>query len=423
MGAFLSLLYNTYMKHRVGLDRQASEGLKDMEKKMVYLHDDLITCFLLRLPIRSLLHLRCVSKSWFSLIFYPKFAIWHLELAAAPTHRLLYLPTHVYASQTISIDLDAPSFRIRNASTPLNTSFLPPDSFTDIRGSCNGLVLLSVGYSNLFLWNPTSSFHKSLPLSPIVESNNHNLNFTFLYGFVHDASTDDYLVLLGSNDFVSSSLEIFFEFFSLRTNVRNKIEGTHLPYILKNPRTGTLLNGIIHWFVCHNDTRVNVILAFDVKERDFSEMPLPIDFNISDNVNFCDLCVLKGFLSLYNRSDDLTVEIWMLQEYKVHSSWTKAIVVHTDNLHKICFSPICSTKSGDIVGKTICSTKSDDTDGNKKNNEEMLVKYNAEGQLLEQRSYHDNQHEFNVVMYTESLLSFPVVCNQAVEDERHINEA
>jgi hypothetical protein len=56
------------------------------------------------------------------------------------------------------------------------------------------------------------------------------------------------------------------------------------------------------------------------------------------------------------------------------------------------FSPIYSTKSGDIVGI-------DDGIG--------LVKYNGKGQLLGQCSYCDDPSGSQVVIYTESLLSLP----------------
>ncbi|KAL5065233.1 hypothetical protein RYX36_026970, partial [Vicia faba] len=51
----------------------------------------------------------------------------------------------------------------------------------------------------------------------------------------------------------------------------------------------------------------------------------------------------------------------------VQSSWIKAIVVPMDNMSPRKFSPICSTKNGDIIGT----------------NGEALLRYNDKGQLLE----------------------------------------
>ncbi|KAK7292357.1 hypothetical protein RIF29_08135 [Crotalaria pallida] len=377
-----------------------------MKKKMVhYLPHELIIPILLRLPVKSLLRFKSVSKSWFSLISDPHFAISHFDLAAAAssTHhhhnRLVYFPLSTYASQTRSIDFDSSSLYNDAATASPDVSFLPPLSYPEIKGSCRGFLLLCFS-TNLCLWNPSTGAIKLLSLSSIASSDLDIHFFTFFFGFGYDPSTDDYLVVL-------ADLESCFELFSLRANAWNKIEATNLPYINAShvTRTGTLFNGIIHWLAFRRDVSVNVILAFDFVERSFSEVPLPSDFN--PEFTFCDLCVLGRFLSLYVTGDNAT-EIWVMQEYKVQSSWTKSIVVATDDLPWQKFSPICTTGSGDIVG----------LDG-----KTGLVKCNAQGQLLEHRSYCVDRHGCQAVAYTESLLQLPVDSGQAANDDPPNDEA
>jgi hypothetical protein len=108
------------------------------------------------------------------------------------------------------------------------------------------------------------------------------------------------------------------------------------------------------------------------------------------------------------------VEIWVMKEYKVHSYWTLHLVLPIDDISTIFFSPICSTKSGDIIS----------TDG-----QTGSLKYNDKKQLIEHytfcdgqlqiRKYNDNEqlikHYYycdgslpiisKVTVYTESLLS------------------
>jgi hypothetical protein len=125
--------------------------------------------------------------------------------------------------------------------------------------------------------------------------------------------------------------------------------------------------------------------VFDLMERTFSEIAPQVDFCY----DHCELVVHHGFLSFYAlRYQNITGCIWVMEEYKVQSSWTKCNIV--TSLH--C-TLICCTKSGDIVG----------IDGGE------LVKFNNNGEVQEHRSYCDYRGRLgmgcDVVTYTESLFS------------------
>ncbi|KAK7292358.1 hypothetical protein RIF29_08136 [Crotalaria pallida] len=377
---------------------------KTKTKKIVnqnHVPQELIIQILLRLPVQSLLRFRCVSKLWFSLISHPTFAISHFQLSSP---RLLYLPLTFHASQTRSIDLSH-SLLTRSPFARPNPSFLPPTSYCDIQGSCRGFLLLRHSFRNLYLWNPSTRVHKPLSPSHIITDEHKPL----FYGFGYDSSRDDYLVLRSSCLHIGVGLfRNCFEFFSLRANSWNQFEGNHLPYrnASDDPRTGTLLNGIIHWLAFRYDVRANVILAFDLTERSFSEVRLPTDFD--SPLRFSNLCLLGGFLGLYV-TGSRTTDIWIMKEYRVQSSWSKSIVVAIDDLPSKYFSPICSTKGGDIVGLD-CSTR--------------LVKCDAEGRVLEHCSHSDDPHGCKAYVYRESLLSLPPVAGgeQDAEDDDWQND-
>ncbi|XP_014507390.1 F-box/kelch-repeat protein At3g06240-like [Vigna radiata var. radiata] len=365
----------------------------------VLLPRDLIIKVLLRLPVKSLVRFKSVCKSWFSLISDPHFAISHFELAAACTERLLlFEPT---GTEVRSIDFNAP-LHDDSASVTLNLNFLPPGSYGDlVLGSCRGFVLLQGGQS-LCLWNPSTGIHKQVCDSPIVSSAMDVMFCTFLYGFGYDPSTDDYLVVQASYD-VNLDPETRVEFFSVRANAWKEIEGIHLSYMNcgDDARTGSLLNGAIHWLAYRYDASMNVIVAFDLTERSFSEILLPEGFDCQ--FDFCHLAVLGGFLCVHLVGcDECPPEIWVMKEYKIQSSWSKKSVdVAFDKIPIEWFKLICSTKSGDIVG----------TDGYN-----GLVKCNSEGELLEHRSYSDGRGSSQMIVYSESLLSLPYDGDQAEED-------
>jgi len=360
-----------------------------------YLPDELITKILLRLPVKSLIRFKSVSKSWFSLISDNHFAISHFQVTAAThTRRILFLTVNSQFQLTSPTFLTAtPEFRSidlpslftdddYNEPVPLNPSFPLPESHFDlqIKGSCRGFIFLQT-CSKAYIWNPSTGFHRQIPFPPSV-------SHLVFYGFGYDESTDDYLVVSLSYDYLG--------FFSLRANEWEEIVDTFdLPFCSKAssfvyPLVESVFNGAIHWLALNLDTHDYLVVAFDLVERKLVEIPLPddIDYGCTD----CGLWVFRGFLSLWVIVDEDTVDIWVMKEYKVQSSWTKTLVLTTyDTVHGI--SLVCCTKSGDIVGTNCCTG---------------LVRYDEEGEFLEHSYYcKDSRNGFRLAMYTESLLSLP----------------
>ncbi|KEH32241.1 putative F-box domain, galactose oxidase/kelch, beta-propeller, F-box associated interaction [Medicago truncatula] len=361
-----------------------------MEKKTIPLPDlpqDLIVQILLRLSVKSLIRFKCVCKSWFSLISEPHFTNSHFQLTAAtPSRRILFISTPPQ-----SIDLEA-SLGYDTISSAVNLDFLLPEPNYDfeIKGSCRGFILLHC-FSSLYLWNPSTGFHKQIPMSPFwseVDDDDEKM-----YGFGYDQLADDYLVVLSFSPYMASR----FEFFSLRANTWIQIECPHSPFsnaFDEKCGVGSLYHGAIHWLAYRDDLQKNVILAFDFTERQLFDMHLPDDYyNYNYDPNNCGLWVFGEFLSLYAMDyNDNTIEMWVMNEYKVNSSWTKTLVLSVDDISDESFSPLCCTKSGDIIGA---------------HSGIGLVKYDDNGQLLGRFSKWNVTWDGSVAIYTESLLSLP----------------
>ncbi|KOM41406.1 hypothetical protein LR48_Vigan04g160400 [Vigna angularis] len=340
---------------------------------------ELIIEILLMLPVKSLVRFKCVCKSWLSLLSDPHFAISHFQRLSSSSTRLLFIG--LPSPEIRSIDFNA-SLHDDSASSTLNLNFLPPSTHHNVQiiGSCRGLLLLN-SCQSLWVWNPSTGVHRKLSSTPIESNLMQAMFFTFLYGFGYDPLTDDYLVVKASynpmpyNPLGSATTRV--EFFSLRTNVWRDYEATHLSYMnsfsgIKGITEGSLLNGAIHWLAFCRNGSMDVIVVFDLTERSFSEILLPVEFLDYDS-DFFDLGVLGDLLSICFAEWDQSVEIWVMEEYRVQSSWTKTIVVSAENIPAaMYFFPICYTKDGDIFG----------TDG-----WTGLAKYNGKGQLQEHRSY------------------------------------
>ena len=151
------------LEHRARERNQHSWlGLTVVErrKKMVLLQD-LITEIMLRLPVKSVVRFKSVCKAWLFLISDPHFAKSHFELAAARVDRLLFIASS--APELRSIDFND------SASVAVTVEFPGPKPyyhFVEIIGSCRGFMLLHC-VCHLCVWNPTTSVHKIIPLSPV----------------------------------------------------------------------------------------------------------------------------------------------------------------------------------------------------------------------------------------------------------------
>ncbi|XP_058742002.1 F-box/kelch-repeat protein At3g06240-like [Vicia villosa] len=354
----------------------------------VFLPFELIIEILLRLPVKPLLHFRCVCKSWLSLISSNTFATSHFEHAA--THRRLLIKRS--ALQPLSIDVDS-SFHDASACASLSLDFIRSQRCVEVRGCFRGFLCF-YNDKHIYLLNPSTGLIKQIPDSPILLNHRYEL----LSGFVYYQPTDDYLIVSGFSEYddpVPRPIKLMI--FSLRANKWKPIEvASHLPYMETSvseftPKCGLFLNGSIHWMVHNYEKSKNVIIGFDIKEMTISEIALPDDFILSYSRNhsiYYDLLEVGGLINAWVK-DLNTVKIWVMQKYGVHSSWTKIIQFSIDPvLHKSLLDIVCLTKCGDIVGIN-------DVDG--------LVKLNDKGQLLESLLFDG----YALVVYTESLFSLP----------------
>ncbi|KAL4322851.1 F-box/kelch-repeat protein At3g23880 [Arachis ipaensis] len=335
-----------------------------MEKKMNHksksiqdiLPLDLIHRILLRVPVRHLASLKCVSKRWYSLISDPLFAELHFHHSPAATKASVFmgggsLAYFVYLDSLFTDNNDA--LQVKKVSLPFKMKKLPSDF--EFLGSCRGFVLLHRDPHFLVVWNPLTGSGKRISYSHIVSRFKHKgfrLPCKFhLYGFGYDASQDDYLVFVAWQD---KDDHYHFDCFSLRTN-----SWINLDAALSKPldvchrnSCGLFLNGAIHWVPYSLTTYRDAIIIFDMKERTFSRISGP-EQPVMSACTFPTLALLGGCLALYYcNNDSCNTHIWVMKEYKVLSSWTLYQIPCKD------FRPLCLSSNMDIIGRgyTLCGT-------------------------------------------------------------------
>jgi len=345
-------------------------------------NEDLMMEILLKLPMKSVMRFKCLSKSWFSLISDPQFARTHFDAAAAPTYRLLNL---VKDSEAYSVDIelalcDDSAHAVTNIPVPSRFDMYG-DSLT-VAGSCRGFLLVQCLFTDLVVWNPSTGVQKQIFYN--------NWSPHHLSGIGYDSLDDDFVVVtvtLAVNNTVV-------RYFCLRTNCWSFVEcSVRYSQHKLELRHGEFLNGALYWMVKSSDNLRCVIIAFDVREKRLLEIPMPNHLAVLPKRS--EIYYLKAMgeylaLCLVVRNQAPVIEIWSMKECKVESFWTKTFVFSSNfGCFLSLIYPICFTKNGEILAF---------------NGNNTLVKISDKGKL----KYGQQQSRLDFLscgVYRESFLS------------------
>lgn len=324
------------------MDSQIARSQDSEQPILPNLPFELITEILLRLPVKSILKFRCVSKSWLTLTFSSRFIKAHLKVSAenqdSTRHKLILLDLSHTALKSCSLQsfLDAPSADIA-------TNISPPEELVKrsfcLVGSCDGLICLEVKY-DLYLWNPCTRKSKKLP-RPTFEGRSER--FYCVYGFGYEKSSDDYKVvaILAERSELDGVYRVTqVSIYSIRTDswrsIGNFGEGVELD------KPGKLFNGKLHWEV--RPFVVSVNLENEMCEA--FELPYYGEHRIDSALG-----EFEGKLAVLCHHY-CTFDVWVMKEYGVKESWTKIFnVIDGDDLWYNFYSPplFFQKKNGEVV--------------------------------------------------------------------------
>ncbi|KAL3506367.1 hypothetical protein ACH5RR_031749 [Cinchona calisaya] len=287
------------------------------------LPQEIIIEILSRLPVRSLVKFRCVSKSWSSIISSPSFIKTHLKISSN---------SRKYANKSLVFGhTNSPSklytcylYSILSENSTANTMEIDPPlrmqghqlSFV---GCCNGLVCILNSRDILVLWNPSTRKSKQLPYSP-----NHGNHGYFAYGFGYDESHDDYKVVEICNIcYQPFSFETPVNVYSLVTNSWRRIQDYLGPFV--SPRSCVFMNNALHWPVArsNHDKVTRSILSFNMAEETYQQIPV---FKLENRYFGWSIGILEECLVTCEYCEFWT-EVWALKEYGVKESWTKLFTI------------------------------------------------------------------------------------------------
>ncbi|GAB2295124.1 hypothetical protein Dimus_029298 [Dionaea muscipula] len=228
-----------------------------------------------------------------------------------------------------------------------------------LRGSCDGLLCITVDQDLMLLWNPATKKYRLLP-PPMLSSDEIGVA---LCGFGFDSLNDDYKIVravcyddfsLNNDDDdigVGMEKELKVEVFTLKSGSWRLVAS--FPYCSHFNQMGKLVNGTVHWKATQSCSLYPVngkyglplrILGFSLKEEKLFELPHP-DFD-GDSLLF-DLGVLRECLCI---SCDYKgrFEMWILKEYNVSASWTKLLSMQLSEPVRT-IEPVCFVDDDEIM--------------------------------------------------------------------------
>ncbi|GJV73180.1 F-box/kelch-repeat protein-like protein [Tanacetum coccineum] len=293
------------------------------------LTEDLIDEIFARLPIKTLIQFRSLSKSWYSRIASPAFIRMFAILRSMNTPNKVLIQ-HVTCKVTLGQSREyiytlhsedkLPVCPIRGYTdvTPVQFTFPNfPFSRIDIIGSCNGIICLgriNCSYGSrepgFILWNFSIRRDVKIPDHPFMRAYEKDCEASLGFGF--DPIANDYNIV---GIFYDGTVHTSF-IYSLKTNSWSEIDFPTRPNFSVMPRA-ILFNGALHWVATEtSNIRERMILNFNLSSKVFGTISLP-----KPSLRAEELTILNGCLGLISK-ERFTTWIWVMREYDNVASWS-----------------------------------------------------------------------------------------------------
>ncbi|XP_058214317.1 F-box/kelch-repeat protein At3g23880-like [Rhododendron vialii] len=339
-----------------------------------------------RLPVKSLLRLRCVCKSWRSLISNPKFAKTHLCRASMNTdytnHRLIF--SRLYPRTDVkSCSLYSIANRNSDSAVQLDCPLKDPNLQVTIWGCCDDLVCIGTE-REVFIWNPSTRKYKrprNVELSCQCYAD-------AWFGFGYDEFIDDYKVVGFFFANRTNGFEPIVKVYSLRSDSWRRIEDC--PRRVPRGTLGTFVNRALHWInLSASSGSKDIIVSLDFVKETYGEVSKPEyqDSNLKETV----LGVLNGCLCILCQYSGACFHVWVMKEYGIRDSWTTLFVILYGPPPLYCpySAPLCILENGEVLLNLATHT----------------VRYKPKNGTFSFPEIHNCSPLFSAYIYIESLVS------------------
>lgn len=351
-----------------------------------FLPPELWTEILVRLPVRALLTLKCVSKTFLSLIQNPNFAYLHFSRFNNPN------PNSDSNDSDLLLFNRATDSEYEvcrgNTSTKTLEFQIPANKYDRVMGYVDGLFWLHRFHSaDAILCNPSIRKSLSIPLPLTLKGGPTDV------GFGYDPVSEDYKAVVVVLPIPIRTRIALVEVYSLKLGSWRSFQVDHIPFVI-DLRRNVYANGAIHWLAQNRLPEFSHLVSFDLGTEVFSYRQLPEENVEKDKdepfeANVKLPVLFRGsFAVLYISRCHICV--WVMTE----NDWNKECTIQSSSeffqylsvdCHGYCNNAVFCEKTGELV---IAKDK------------EGVISYNIKTQ-----EYKTSHKEVSRVhMYVENLL-------------------
>ncbi|XP_019181408.1 PREDICTED: F-box/kelch-repeat protein At3g23880-like [Ipomoea nil] len=337
------------------------------------LNQDIITEILKRLPVKSQLQFRCVSKVWRALISSPEFVKLHLNFHSKKDIKVMtYSSVNRISYMSLFSITENKQSSFRKFITIDRSVLIPKDGF-EFLGSCNGLFCFRAKPYQIMIWNP--SLNGNVKTIPDVWQ----FSYISIFGFGYDMHNDDYKVVYayygdnnGDDEYVV--LVYSFKLGTWKRCDRGFSSGFVYPELLSK---AIALPSHEHGAaICVGESRGLLFAGFHLKrqmevwvmnefgvEESWTKLVcisnLPVHHPLprgSENTAYMALCNAKLAIVHVSENGDILMmvghqlklhrpnarrgfhlkrqmEVWVMNEFGVEESWTKLVCISNLPVH------------------------------------------------------------------------------------------
>ncbi|CAJ1931296.1 unnamed protein product [Sphenostylis stenocarpa] len=343
------------------------------------LHDDLQMEILSSLSVKTLLRLRCVCRTWNSLIFHPSFVNSHLQRSSKNPEILIMFcinPSNSAEDTGVRITQWSIPFILENQSLFLDElgfclgDLSLKDSSHHMLGVCNGLICMRYHFSIaqydhylVLFWNPATKIKSNISPFLRVNSCNDSEDYDVKKGFGYDASSRTYKVVAIIFHVESKSWEV--KVYGMGDSYWRRVLTCSSALPILQDENGVFVSGTLNWLALRtsvnsdplietvtNNRNLLVIFSYDLKDEVYRYMSLPNGLSEVSH-DKCYLGVLNDCLCLSHDHDGTYLVIWE-RKFETQNSWTQMLKVKYAHLQApyvpVYFRlPLFKTENGDVL--------------------------------------------------------------------------